>query len=191
MGHSTSCPTSYYHHRINLIVPGIFSSPVHSSYMVRQATCDAMVSCIHCTYSLIGNGPVVSSASATGGHPHLPLVVHHGVIPVILPDTQWWNTSSTLRMALVTIKSSLPYNNTDCRTVLYSIPSDCTVALVFETTITTIDHRRYALQRFWYRSVQSLLLYATVSPRYKKSATGSRGSEFTLIKCDLIVFGFG
>ena len=79
-------------------------------------------------------------------------------------------------MAPCTTQLSLPYNNTDCTTALYRIPHAHTIDPVFDTTFSTISQCLRDFQRFWYRSTQSLLLYASVWPRYIKSATGSRVS---------------
>ena len=152
-----------------------------SSYMSRQVTCTATVAWICWIYSLIGHSPAVSSASDTGRHSHSPLVVHRNVIPVILLDTWWWNPSSTFILAFVTTHISLPYYNTDRKTAFYRTPRAHNFAPVFVITFLTINHCRHGFWRFWYRASQSLLLYATVQPRYGRAATISRGSVFTLI----------
>ena len=85
-------------------------------------------------------------------------------------------------MAPVTTQLSLPYNNTNFMTDLYTTPRNCIIAPVFYTTLPTLAHHRSGVPRFFYRVAQSLLLYTTVQPRYGKAMTKSRGSELTPIK---------
>ena len=87
--HFTPCcsylhPTSWSHHLIMQLDHVICSAPVHISYIFHQATCSMMVACFTWMYSLIGQIPAASSASAIRGYSHSPSYVCWYVIPGIL-----------------------------------------------------------------------------------------------------------
>ena len=112
LGQSTSHPTSWSHHSINLLDTIILSNPVHSSYMVWQATILVQVACLRWMYSLIGQNPVVSSVLATEGNSHSPTVVCQGVFPAIVMTAWWWNHSINFKMSPFTTKIFIPYSST-------------------------------------------------------------------------------
>ena len=126
-GHSNSCSIYWYHHHINLLAPIIHSDTKRSLYIGWHATCAATVACLCWIYSWIDHSPSVSSASATGGHSHYPLILHLSIIPVMLITTLWRITSSNFSMAPITTQLFLLYNNTDWKTTFYSIPCARTV----------------------------------------------------------------
>ena len=125
---------------------------------------------------------MVSSSSIIRGHYHSPPVIRCTVIPIIILATRWWKPSITLIIYPITTQLSLLYSNTDCTTDLYSMPHARTIAPVFDTTFPTIAHRPCASWRFWYRAAQSLLLYVTLRPRYRNSATGLEALSSHLLK---------
>ena len=120
--HSTSCPMSCYHHHINMFIPGIHSSPVHISYVGRQATLVDIVSWLYCIYPFIGHTPIFSSASAIARHYHSPSVVCCAILPVILISIQWWNPLELLVFPLSPLNSHSHIATTTARLPYTSYP---------------------------------------------------------------------
>ena len=111
---------------------------MYRSYMGRQATCTATVSCLWGIYFLIGYRATVSSASSTEGHFYSLTIVRCAIIPVTLLANQWWNPSRTLSTSPITTQLPPPYHSTYYTTTLYIIPPARTVAPVFKTEFLTI-----------------------------------------------------
>ena len=117
-GYYFSRPTSWSHHLIIQLDPGIRSSPVHISYIGQQVTYSAMVDCRIWIYSFIVYIPAASSASATGYYSHSPPSVLWAVIPTILRSDRWWKPFNTFIIAFFTTQILLPYSITICAAAL-------------------------------------------------------------------------
>ena len=72
--------------------------------------CDAMVAFCLWMYSFMGQIPVTSRASSTGGHPHPQSPACRSVFPIIFIITRWWKPSITANVAPFITHISLPYN---------------------------------------------------------------------------------
>ena len=85
--------------------------------------------------SLIGQSPVASSASATGGYSHFPSYVRQAVILLIRQAGWWLKPSNTFIITTVITHILLPYSSTVWATTLHSIPLARTVAPIFSESL--------------------------------------------------------
>ena len=180
-GYSTSFPTSWFHHLMNLRDPIIYFDPVNSSYMWWLIMFTPMVDCRLWIYYLRFQRPATSRDYSTGGHSHLPYPACRSIFPIISLATWWWKPSITVNIVTSIIQTSLLYRNTIWTTAFYIISHARIVAPSFVSIFATITHLRQEFLRFWYRFAQSLLFYETVRTRYGKVVVGSIVSEFTLM----------
>ena len=155
--------------------------PFHSSYIVQLVICAAIVDCHLYMYSLMGHISITSRYSSTGVHYRPPTPALQAVFPTLFLSTWWWKPSRAVNIDPITAQLSLTYRNTVWTTALYIISRDHTAATNFVITFATISYWRRSFLRFWYSSIYSLLLNATISLRYSKASVGYIDSKFTLM----------
>ena len=112
-----------------------------------------------------------------------PLYFHRTLsrLPAICLATWWWKPYRNFTISLVTTRIYQPYSNTVYTTTLYIIACVCAAGPVLVNTFAVIPDQRRTFCRFWYSVAYSLLLNLTLRPKYRKTATGSKVSDFTLI----------
>ena len=144
---------------------GIFSAPVHSSYMVWLEMCAAVVCCWIWMYYFMGHRYYASKAYSTGGHSHPQSPARRAILSWIILATRWWKSSRTVNIYTITTQLSLTYSNTVWTSDFYIINCAHTTAPVFFSTFAAISLYCWDFLLFWYRADQLLLLYSTVRPR--------------------------
>ena len=130
---------SWSRHLMNLLYPGIFSTPVHSSFTGRLEMSAAMVACRLWIYSLTSHSPATSRSYSNGDHSHPPYPAFRAVFPAIILSTWWWKNSRTFNFYPVTTHLSLLYINTVWTKSLYTITLVSTTAPEFVITFTNIN----------------------------------------------------